>query len=242
MSILSRIFGSNKKHAFCSAVVVAAGSSTRMGADKLFIEVLGIPVIARTLGALESCEHIHEIIIVTRPESIVHMANICKDYDIAKATKILCGGDTRIESALAGLSEISLKAELVAIHDGARPFVTCEIVSEAISEALKHKAAAPAIPVKDTVKLTENCVVVSTPDREKTLAVQTPQVFQTDIIKAALTAAFRNGTAYTDDCSAVEALGVEVYLTAGSEENIKITTPLDLKIAEAIIKNRGERH
>ena len=239
MAIFNNILRQKKKNAFCSVVVVAAGSSSRMGTDKLTIEIDGMPVIARTLHAMETCEHFHEIVIVTKADNIVQMAHICKDYNITKATKILCGGETRAESALAGLSETSQDAKLVAIHDGARPFVTHDMVRDVINAALIHKAAAPAIPVKDTIKLAEDGFVVSTPDRNMTFAVQTPQVFLPELIKAALTDAYRKGINITDDCSAVEALGVDVFLTAGSEENIKITNPLDICIAEAIIRNRG---
>ena len=227
-----------EKRPFCSAVVVAAGASERMGTDKLMLDLGGMPVLARTLKALQACTCIDEIVVVTQPEKIVPVAKLCKEYGITLATKILSGGATRAESALIGLSEISSEAALAAIHDGARPLVTPAVVSAAVEAASRCLAAAPAVPVKDTVKIAENGVVAETPDRESTMAVQTPQVFQPDIIKGALTYALEQEIPVTDDCSAVELLGVDVFLTPGDEENIKITTPLDISLAETILRRR----
>jgi 2-C-methyl-D-erythritol 4-phosphate cytidylyltransferase len=212
-----------------------------MGEDKLFHLLDGVPVIVRTLMALDRSPYIHEIIVVTRSERIVDVANLCRDYGIAKVTKVLCGGSTRIESSLAGMSEISPKARLAAIHDGARPLVPQKVIEDAVKAARLYKAVAPAIPVKDTVRLAESGVVTETPDRRITMAVQTPQVFDPDLIKGALTHALQNELEVTDDCSAVEALGVQVHLCPGSEENIKLTTPLDFELAEAIINSRRRK-
>ncbi len=211
-----------------------------MGEDKLMLDLCGMPVLARTLQALQRCTCLSEIVVVTQPEKIVAVAKLCRDYGITLATKILSGGTTRAESALIGLSEINPRAALAAIHDGARPLVTQEVVEGAVDAARRCLAAAPAVPVKDTVKLAENGVVAETPDRNRTMAVQTPQVFQPDVIKGALTYAIEQEIPITDDCSAVEILGVEVCLTPGDEENIKITTPLDLSLAEAILQRRGD--
>ena len=241
MSKLAEFIRGKKGHPFCSAVVVAAGSSQRMGQDKLMLELDGIPVLARTLQALDRCVCVDEIIVVTQAEKIVGIAHLCQEYGIEKVTKVICGGMTRTESALAGLSEIDERARLAAIHDGARPLVTSELIAEAVHTAVLYKAAAPAIPVKDTVKLAEDGIVTDTPDRSKTMAVQTPQVFMPELIKAALTQAVQTGQTYTDDCAAVEALGVPVHLTRGSEENLKITTPLDMVLAETILRNRRGR-
>ena len=223
---------------YTSAVVVAAGSSVRMGADKLFLELGGKPILVHTLLALNNLACIDEIIVVTRSDKIAETASLCDQYGIDKVTKILLGGETRVQSALAGVSETNEKAELIAIHDGARPFISGEIVTEAIAQAASHMAAAPAVQVTDTIKMAENGVVADTPDRSKLYAVQTPQVFQADLIKGALSAAAMQNQEITDDCAAVEAMGVPVYLMAGSRENIKITTPLDLRIAEAILSDR----
>ncbi|MGI5935252.1 MAG: 2-C-methyl-D-erythritol 4-phosphate cytidylyltransferase [Oscillospiraceae bacterium] len=234
-------FFARKAHPFCSAVVLAAGASQRMGEDKLFCLLDGVPTIVHTLQAFNRSPYIHEIIVVTRAEKIVDVAKLCRDYGIAKVTKVLCGGSTRLESSLAGVSEISPKAKLAAIHDGARPLVTQKVIEDAIKTASLYKAVAPAIQVKDTVKLAESGIVTETPDRHITMAVQTPQVFAPELIKGALTYALQNELEVTDDCSAVEALGVQVHLCPGSEENIKLTTPLDFELAEAIINSRRRK-
>lgn len=238
MSVFTGLFR-KKERAVCSAVVAAAGFSSRMGGDKLFMDLGGVPVLARTLMALQSCACVGEIVVVTREEKILEVADMCHACGIDKATKILCGGTTRMESVLAGLSEISPDAGLVAIHDGARPLVTEETVRKAVHAASVYQCAAPAVPVTDTLKRTEDNIVSQTLDRSRVSAVQTPQVFVPELIKGALTLAVQNGREYTDDCAAVEALGARVYLTEGSPENIKITTPLDLVLALAILQNRG---
>lgn len=224
---------------FCTAIIAAAGSSSRMGGeDKLFCDLAGSPVILRTLLAFQSSEYIDEIIVVTREESIVQIADICAENGINKVSKIIKGGDTRLDSVLHGVLEASPEAKLIAVHDGARPLVTGDVIKEAVIKAVKYTAAAPAIAVKDTVKEAKDYFAVSTPDRSKLRAVQTPQCFAAPVLRAALENAKRKGLQVTDDASAVEAMGGNVFLSAGSEENIKITTPFDLKVAEAIIKER----
>ncbi len=228
-------------HSFCSVVVVAAGNSLRMGKDKLMLPLCGVPILARTLMSLNACQAIDEIIVVTRKEKLSDIGAMKDEYGLTKLKKILVGGATRTESALAGVSEADKRAKIICIHDGVRPFVTNEIVEDAVHYAVLYQAAAPALPVKDTIKSVKNGVVVETPDRSSLFAVQTPQAFQADIIKAALTAAVTGGHTYTDDCAAVEAIGVRTYLSRGSEENIKITTPPDLFLAEAIQRNRSAK-
>ena len=233
--------GLKRKKIYCSAVVVAAGSGTRFGCDKMFVSLSGVPVLAYSLAILESCSYIAEIIVVTDSSKIIDVAELCAQYKINKATKIVCGGATRLESALSGISETDNKSNLIAIHDGARPLVTKEIVNNVIEAAFKYKAAIPAIPTKDTAKIVYNSFVEETPERSCVFGAQTPQVFIPEIIKGALTDALQKSNSVFDDASAVEALGFPVYITEGSEENIKITTPLDLKIAETILAARRER-
>ena len=226
-------------HSFCTVVVVAAGNSMRMGRDKLLLPLCGVPILARTLMALNGCQAVDEIIVVTREERLEEIGAMRGDYGLTKLTKIVRGGATRTESALAGVSEADKRAKIICIHDGVRPFVTNEIVEDVVHYAVLYHAAAPALPVKDTIKRAKDGAVLETPDRAELFAVQTPQAFQADIIKAALTAAVTGGKTYTDDCAAVEAIGVRAYLSRGNEENIKITTPPDLYLAEAIQRNRS---
>lgn len=225
----------------CAAVIVAAGSSKRMGSDKIMMNLGGMPVIARTLLAFENSMLINEIVVVTTRNKISDIADVCKTYNITKVTKVVRGGKTRMESALAGVSEVSGRAELIAIHDGARPLVTSDLIFRTVYCAKENLAAAPVIRSCDTLKsIDANGVITGTVDRENIVRIQTPQVFDADIIKAGLTKAVTDGRTYTDDCAAVERLGVKIHTVAGSEENIKLTGPVDVACAAAILKARGE--
>ncbi len=219
----------------CAAIVVAAGSATRMrGIDKALAPICGVPMLLRTVKALAASEKIDEIIVVTRSDLIEPVSELCGSEP--KFSKAICGGSSRTESVFFGIS--AANADMVAIHDGARPFVTSDVIDKTVEAAKKHGAAAPAIAVKDTVKVAENSVILSTPERSRLYAVQTPQVFYTQEIKAALTEAMKKNVPLTDDCSAMEAMGKRVFLTEGSDDNIKITTPIDLAFAEVIVKRR----
>lgn len=230
--------GKKSERPLCSAVIVAAGSSRRMGGvDKIMAELHGQSVIAHTIRAFELSDCIDEIIVVTRKDLIEPVREQACGF--TKVTQVIEGGSTRIESVKKGLLAVRKDAELAAIQDGARPLVTEEIIREAVSKAQRCHAAAPAVPVKDTIKaINGSGRVTATPARDTLRAVQTPQVFDRDLLLAAWEKASRDGIAYTDDCGAMEGLGVPVYLTEGNEENIKITTPLDLLLAEEIMKRR----
>lgn len=228
------------KNTTCSAIVLAAGSSRRMGEDKMYMKLGRMPVLARTLRAINACECVSEIIVVTRFDHLEDVSKLCRDHGILKCKCVVKGGATRNESALAGLMQIDRRAKLVMIHDGARPLVTEEIVWAAVHAAALYKCAAPAIPVTDTIKRHKDHEVVETLRRDELAAMQTPQVFMPELIKAALCTAIHDGREYSDDCAAVEAMGVPVRLTEGSPENIKITRPVDIILAEAILKSRGE--
>ncbi len=223
----------------CSAVVVAAGSSTRMGMDKLMLPLDDIPVIVHTLRAVQAAPSVGEIILVAREDLLVPMSQLCHDYAISKVTKVVRGGDSRTRSVRLGTLEVARDAQVIAIHDGARPFVSVEVIEQAVAQALDTGAAAPAIPVKDTIKVVHNGLVESTPDRASLFAVQTPQVFEASLIKAALQKALDDGAELTDDCAAVERLGMKVVLTQGDERNIKLTTPEDLAVAQAMLELEG---
>ena len=225
----------------CSAVIVAAGSSQRMGSDKLLYNLGIMPVLARTLLVFQDCELVDEIVVVTRMEKLEEVAELCKRYRIEKASQVICGGATRMESALAGFSEVKKKAKLIAIHAGARPLVSVELIENTVRAAAKYKAAVPAIKSVDTLKLAEDGdTVTGSLDRELVLRVQTPQVFDADLIKGALTFAAEKKLPLTDDCSAVELMGVKARIVPGEEDNIKLTTPRDMLFAAAILKDRGE--
>ena len=225
------------KQLTCTAVVVAAGSASRMkGIDKTLAPIGGVPMILRTLEALASAPGITDILVVTREDLIPEVSRLCAG--ISKLWAVIAGGSSRSESVSKGLQQA--QGELVAIHDGARPFVTVEVIESTLAAAEEYGAAAPAIPVKDTIKIAQGARIQSTPDRATLFAVQTPQVFFRQEILKALTFATEQGLPLTDDCSAAEAMGMTVVLTEGSEENIKITTPMDLILGEAILKRRSE--
>jgi len=225
----------------CAAVIVAAGRASRMkGADKILSTLNGEPVIAHTVRVFQNCSQIGEIVIVTREDLLTQIQRICYQRGFDKVKVIVPGGETRVDSVMKGLDAVSKDMPLVAVHDGARPFVTQEIIERTILRAKSQHAAAPAVPVKDTIKVSEQHLVQDTPDRRKLFAVQTPQIFDFDLLRGALQKALEEKLPITDDCSAVEALGMSVYLTEGSDENIKITTPIDLILAEAILKNRSQ--
>lgn len=225
-----------EEHLVCAAVVPAAGASARMeGRDKLLEPLGDVPVLIHTLRALDACALISEIVVVTRADLIVPVGQLCQDCAFSKVSKVVVGGETRTASVLAGIRECRQDASLIAIHDGARPLVSQQVLEQAIRRAAECGAAAPAVPVKDTIKRAAGGIVASTPERSELFAVQTPQVFEASLIRAALEKAQAEGAPLTDDCSAVERLGMPVALTAGSYENIKITTPEDLAVGEALL-------
>ncbi len=217
----------------CTAILAAAGSSQRMGGEnKLLLPLDGMPVLAHTLRAVDAAQSVDEIVIAAREEDLLTYAELCKTYGIRKPVKVVVGGATRQESVLRAALEARADAKLLAVQDGARPLVTPELFDAVILRAAVCAAAAPAVPVHDTIKLARDRRVTETP---------TPQVFDAGLLKAALQSALTEHAALTDDCSAVERLGKAVYLTDGDEENIKITTPLDLIVAETILRRREER-
>ena len=219
----------------CGAVIVAAGNASRMGGiDKVMATLGGEPMIARTVRQFQNCDVISEIVIVTREDLILPITGLCREMSKVKA--VVCGGKSRQESVSLGLNALSDKVKLAAVHDGARPLITWQVIDRVVRAAHSYGAAAPAIPVKDTIKVVEGRIVKNTPDRATLFAVQTPQVFDFDLLRGALKKAALEGTAVTDDCSAVELMGMSVKIVEGDERNIKVTTPMDLKIAELLLE------
>ena len=222
---------------YCGAVIVAAGSASRMGGiDKVMAPLGGEPMVVRTVRQFQNCDAIREIVIVTRADLLIPISNLCHGFDKVKA--VVIGGNSRDESVWQGLNALSDQVKLVAVQDGARPFADWQLIDRVVRCANSYSAAAPAIPVKDTIKIVKGGLVASTPNRSELQAVQTPQVFDFDLLRGALQKAKADGAAITDDCSAVERLGMSVRIVAGDEKNIKITTPLDLKIAELLLEEQ----
>ena len=187
----------------CGVVIVAAGSASRMGGiDKIMAPLGGELVILRTVRAFQECEAICEIVVVTREDLILPVTQLCGGFDKIKA--VVAGGSSRQESVIRGLGMLSGKMKLAAVHDGARPLISGQVIDRTVRAAHSYGAAAPAIPVKDTIKTVQG--------------------------------GLNDGAALTDDCSAVERLGMKIKIVEGDERNLKITTPLDLKIAEILLE------
>ncbi len=222
-----------------SAIIVAGGSGSRMGTGttKQMIELDGIPVVVRSILAFENAECIKDIIIVARADEKAVYKEFINKYSLKKIKKVVVGGDTRQQSVLNGFMAVSDKCDFVAIHDAARCLVTPENIEKVLHEARYHEAASAANPVKDTIKITDSeGFVVSTPDRQRVWAAQTPQIFYANLYRAAAFYAAKKGFEATDDNSLVEHLGSRVKMVDCGYKNIKITTPEDIHIAEMLLK------
>lgn len=229
--------------AFVSAVIVAAGGSVRMGiADsKQFIPLLSRPAIEYTLKAFQKCHFIKEIVIVCREQDNDRINKIIELNGFSKVSKLVKGGDSRADSVRNGIGACSENAKYYAIHDGARPLITVEEIERVVEAAFDTGAATLGTSVKDTIKVVDGFNnIESTPIRSQLRAVQTPQVFERDLYRFALENAGDNIINFTDDCSLIENMGGEVLVVKGNEENIKLTTPIDIVIAESILKSRQQ--
>ncbi len=229
---------------FTSAVVLAAGSGERFGLEngkKQFCPVAGIPAVVRSLLAFQASEYISEIVLVTSAEDVSRCESYRETYKLSKLTKILPGGADRQASAKLGFDAIDVKAKFVAIHDGARCLVTPDMIRETVRAAYEHGAAIAAEPSRDTVK--RACAqgfAEESPDRSTIWLAKTPQVFLSDMYRAAVYMAEKDNVRATDDSMLAERLGFKVRLVDCGSENIKITLPIDVQIAEAILRARGE--
>ncbi len=241
MSFLKQNKEFSEAKPFVTAVIVAAGNSTRMGGvNKQFLLIDGVPVLIRTLSAFSESNMIDEIVIAAREEDIPKMYAMIKEYKVLKVTDIVKGGKTRQESVFNAIRRSSPLSEYFAIHDGARPLVTGKIIEDTVREAFLTGAAATGVKVKDTVKVVnEKGIITSTPDRNYLWAVHTPQVFERRLYLSAIDNVI-NSEMFTDDCKLLEEYGTEVKMVVGSYENIKITTPEDTDIAQAILYRREQ--
>jgi 2-C-methyl-D-erythritol 4-phosphate cytidylyltransferase len=227
-----------ERYLTASVVIVAAGKSTRMNMNinKQFIEISGLPVLARTMKVFEDCDLIREVVLVVNEADIVYCKQEIVDrFGFYKVKCIVAGGAKRQESVSKGLSEVDSDCGVVLIHDGARPFVREECIADCINTAYEFGAACVAVPVKDTIKEADrDNFIQSTLDRSSIWAIQTPQGFKREIIMDAHRKAAEDGFSGTDDAVLVERIGVRIKLVMGSYCNIKITTREDLVFAEAI--------
>lgn len=220
------------------AVILGAGSGTRMKSEKnkMLLDICGKTVIERSVENFLNLSDVDEIIVTVREQDVDEFSKLLTDERIS----FVIGGSTRQQSVKNAIETID-DAELVIIHDGARPLVLEEDIDSAIKAAYEFGSAALAVPVKDTVKVVDkNGFVNSTPDRSTLFAVQTPQIFKFDLYKSALEKATADGREFTDDCQLLEYAEQKVKMVVGSYENIKITTPEDIAVAEGILSKRAE--
>lgn len=228
----------NKTHV--TAVVVAAGNSTRMKSEisKQFIRILSKPVIAHTLLAFEKAQSISEVVVVCREADRAQIEEIVKKENAAKVRAYAVGGATRSDSVTAGIKAASEQTTHFAIHDGARPLILPEDIDRVVEAGINNKASALAVPVTDTIKIVDDDgFIVATPLRSTLRAAQTPQVFEKELY---LTALQKNvGADFTDDCALVETVGAKVQIVIGDYSNIKVTTPQDVPLAEGILRRRA---
>jgi len=224
------------------ALIPAAGAGKRMGTsvNKPFLHIGNKPILAQTLVRFENSTKVNEVyVIVSKNEEKRCREDIVRQYNLKKVVKIVVGGTERQDSVKNGLDAIESKCDIVMIHDGIRPFITSRLIDESILQTHKYGATVAAIPSKDTVKTVSfDGEVIKTLDRNKLWLAQTPQTFKYGIIRKAYENAYENGIYGTDDSSLVELLGIGVRIISGLYENIKITTPEDLIIAEALLRNR----
>lgn len=229
---------------YTAAIILAAGNSTRMGGkiNKQLETLCGVPVLGHTLMAYQRCKLIREIVVVTRPQDFDSVYEIAKQYGISKLTSIAAGGATRQESAKRGMRKLSPDVRYVAIADGARCLITPSQITRVCLRAYRYQAASAAHKIADTVKRTTSLGMTrETVDRENLWQAQTPQVFHTALYTAALYQADKDGFSVTDDNSLIEHLGYGVRMVECGSQNIKITTPEDLPLAEAILQYRSKQ-
>lgn len=230
-----------KENIYVSAVIVSAGNSTRMGGvNKQFLELNNVPVIAHTIKIFQKIDSIDEIVIVTRECDIETIKEMVNKYNFTKVVSVVKGGETRQLSVYNGVTNTSSKADFIAIHDGARPLVTEKVVLDTLNQAILFDAAATGVKVKDTVKVVNDSdFIVDTPDRTYMRFIQTPQIFNKELYIDAVNTV-ENSINFTDDCMLIEAYGKTVKFVDGDYENIKITTPEDVELAQNYLKRRGE--
>ena len=224
-----------------SAILVAGGSSQRMGFDKLFAMIAGEPVLAHALRAFDRATSVGEMIIVARKERHDEIRTLIGDAGFKKVSSIVPGGDRRQDSVRAGLRRIHRYATHVAVHDAARPLITPEQIERAFEQSRIQGAATLAQPVSDTLKRGgANLLVVGSVDRHELYAMQTPQIFDRKLIEDAYRALYEEDISVTDEVSAVERLGHKTVLVINDDFNFKITYPRDLPIAELVLRERAK--
>jgi 2-C-methyl-D-erythritol 4-phosphate cytidylyltransferase len=223
-----------------TAIIVAGGSSQRMGFDKLLVPLDGKPVVAHSIAAFEQTESVTEIILVGRAERLAEYEKIAETHGFRKISAVIPGGGRRQDSVRLGLEQLAAATEFVAVHDAARPLVRPDLVERIFQLARTDGGAASAAPVIDTLKrVDDNHVVTEAVERANLFAIQTPQIFRRDLLMQAYNAIFEAGVEVTDEISAVERIRGKVILVPNEEPNFKITYPADLPLAEFVLRQRS---
>lgn len=232
----------NNETAYSAAIIVCAGNARRMeGMDKLIAPLAGIPVAVRSIQAFNCRKEVGEIIVVCRADQTAVFQRLVDEYHLDKVTSIVTGGETRQLSVFQGVRAITNSWKLLIIHDGARPLVSQEVITQCLESALEHGAAVAAVPVKDTIKrISPDGMVSKTVDRSVLYSAQTPQVFDLFFYCSAMDIALENHLDFTDDCQLAELMGSKVFLSPGSYENLKITTKEDFKLAELLLSEKEQ--
>lgn len=228
-----------------TAIIVGAGSSVRMGKpiSKQLIKLNGKETILHTLTAFQNTKSVSEIVVVCRKKDIDKIKKLAISNNITKATKFVNGGNTRQQSVLNGVSLVNDDTDFIAIHDGARPLIEPSDIEKVIKDAEKYGSASLGTAVTDTIKIkSSDDFILSTPNRDTLIAINTPQVFKFGLYKKAMKKAKSENKDYTDDCQLVESIGEKVYITLGKKSNIKLTTPEDIIIAESFLDQRGNKN
>ena len=224
---------------YVSAIIVAGGSGSRMGTrtKKQYLKIKDKEILVYAVECFEKMPEIQEIIVVTGKEECSYVEHLLRDtYKLSKVRAVVAGGKERQDSVFNGIQVVNNKADYVVIHDGARPLITEEVVRAGLNTAYMQRASIIAVPVKDTIKVVnKEGKVETTPDRNTLWSIQTPQIFERELITYAHQYAKEHGLSATDDSMLVEAIGVPVYITEGHYTNIKITTPEDMIIAERML-------
>lgn len=238
------LFGRKKKEEtpFVTVVIAAAGASRRMGGEnKQLILLDGVPVLGRTLLAFQQSPYIREIILAAAEEHMAEYAALGRQLKIDKLTRVIRGGESRLESVYRAACEAAAECEYLAVHDGARPLVSQQVIENVCKAAFLYSAAGTGIPVTDTIKrIDREGRALATVDRESLRAMQTPQMAEKPLLLAALQSALEAGAETTDELAALERMGMRPVIVPGDRENIKLTTPTDVLVANAILAGREQ--
>lgn len=224
-----------------TAIIVAGGSSRRMGFDKTFALLAGQPVIAHSIAAFEQTESVAQIVVVGRADRVPELVELVRQHSFRKVAAVILGGARRQDSVANGLAQLGPETDFVAVHDAARPLVTPALIERIYVAARAHGGAASAAPVSDTLKrVNAECEVIGTVDRENLFGVQTPQIFRRDLLEKSYRAITEAALEITDEIAALEQQKEKVVLLPNEEPNFKITYPADLVLAELLLRQRAK--